>query len=56
MGYRLAGTVTFEFSGYETDEIDPFEARHEVETLSVSALLDYMDDVVDVHVEEQQVT
>ena len=56
MGYRLSGTVTFTFSGYESDDIDPVEARHEVETLSLDDLLFYASDVVHVEVEHQEVT
>jgi len=54
--FEMHGTVTFQFSGIKIVGDDPAEAIHEVETMSVSELLEYTDDVVDVHVEGQHVT
>ena len=55
MGYRIDGFVTFEFSGIELDELDPSEAIHIVESMSVGELLDYADDVAEVAVTRQEV-
>jgi hypothetical protein len=55
MGYRIDGVVTFEFSGVVTASLDPLEARHEVETMSLGELFDYADDVAVVEVTRQEV-
>jgi molybdopterin/thiamine biosynthesis adenylyltransferase len=51
----LSGTVTFEFTDVVVDELDTYEARHLVETMTVEELLDYA--LPGAHVEvERQVT
>jgi hypothetical protein len=56
VGYRIDGFVGFTFSGIEVDDLDPAEARHIVETMSLGELFDYADDVVEVQVTRQEVT
>ena len=52
MNYEMSGTVTFMFSGVDTESADPSEAIHEVESMGLEELLLYSNDVVDVHVEQ----
>ncbi len=55
MAYEIGGYVLFNFTGVIIDDLDPYEAEHIVENMSVGELLEYTNGDVQVAVASRKV-